>query len=393
MSCHPRPRISLSPFSSHPLRYRQCLDKISNRSGYSRTFQTTFERHFRSSQTCSTGLGPARLHLSANRGLDYHEAAAKTRQMFLLRRDIWTSILALREVSKPSIIIEFILGVDLGQLFKVELVPQHGADATEALDELVALARSVGDEFEGRAEVLVALGEPFEEGTLVDEFHFLARLLVREHLAVGFLALVGVQDDFGAGGGFQDPASDLQVLVHDQCLAGTGLHGFESVFDAVAYFSAVEANLVEVSPNELLLLYEFDVAEGFGCEFDGLIEPVLTTIGDIDYFDHLGLQAVVEHVGLVEIVLEVCRACEDQTGDVDFILGDVILHGKFGHLAHVVVAFLFPQTGETESGLTTSTVLLGKVDGELMNNISGVATECTKQSTVSVHDNEAKLLV
>ena len=321
-----------------------------------------------------------------------YQAAAKTRQMFPLR-NIWTRILALREVSKASIVIELILGIHLGQLLKVELISQHGADATEALDELVALTRTVRDEFERRAEVLVALGKPLEEGALVDEFHFLSRLFVREHFAVGFLALVGVENDFGSGGGFQDPAGDFQVLVNDKGLAGAGLHGFERVVDAVAYFAAVEADFVEVFPDELLLLYELDVAEGFSCELDGLIETVLATVGDVDYFDHFGLQAVVKHVGLVEVVLEVCRSCKDQTGDVDFVLGDVILHSQFGHLAHIVVALLFSQSGETKGGLTTTTVLLRQVDGEFVDDISGVATKCTEESTVSIHDDEAELLV
>lgn len=123
-----------------------------------------------------------------------------------LGQNIWTSILALREVSKSSIVVEFILGIDLDQLLEVELVSQHGAYAAEAFDELVALARTVGDEFEGRPEVFVVLREPFEEGALVDEFHFLSRFFVGEHLAVGFLSFVGVQNDFRAGRGSQYPA-------------------------------------------------------------------------------------------------------------------------------------------------------------------------------------------
>ena len=351
-------------------------------------------RSFCSSQACPSSQPGARFACTCSpiHPQPSPKAAAKSRQKFR-PGNIWTSILALCEVSKPSIVIEFVLGVDLGQLLKVELVPQHGADAAKAFDELVALARTIRDEFQSRAEVLVALGEPFEERALVDEFHFLPRLFVREHLAVGFLAFVGVQDDFRAGGGFQDPAGDFQILINDQCLAGASLHGFERVFDAVAYFTAIEANLVEVFPNKLLLLYEFDVAESLSCELDGLIESVFATVGDVDYFDHLGLQAVIKHVGLVEVVLEVCRSCEDQAGHVDFVLGDIVLHSKFGNLAHVVVALLLPQTGETKGGLTTSTVLLGKVDRKLVDDVSGVATEGTEESAVSIHDDETEFLV
>lgn len=308
------------------------------------------------------------------------------------RRNIWTGILALCEVSKTSIIVVFILGIDLGQLLEIELISQHSTNATEASEELRALARTVGDEFEGRAEVSVGLGEPLEQGALVDEFHFLPRH-VHEHLAVGFLAFAGMQDDLGAGRGLQNPAGDLQVLKHDQGLAGAGLQGFQCVLDAIANFAAVKADLVEVFPDELLLLYEFDIAEGFTRELDGLIEAILATVGDIYHFDDLRLQAIVKHVRLVQIVLKICRACKDQTGNVHFVLGDIVLHSKFGHLAHVVVALLFSQTGETKGGLTTSAVLLGKVDGEFMDHVSGVTTERTEESAIPVHDDEAKFLV
>ena len=262
---------------------------------YLRTFSTLAQLSL-VSQPGATGHEPARPRARPTHGRS--GPAAKSRRT-VPRRDIRTGILALREVSKPSIVVELVLGVDLGQLFEVELVPQHGPDAAEAFDELVALAGAVGDELEGRAEVFVALGEPFEEGALVDEFHFLSRLFVHEHLAVGFLAFVGVQDDIGAGRAFQYPAGDFKVLVNDQGLAGAGLHRFERIFDAVAHFAAVKANLVEILPDELLLLYKFDIAERLGCKLDGLIEAVLAAVGDVHYFDDLGLQAVVEHVGLV----------------------------------------------------------------------------------------------
>ncbi len=41
-----------------------------------------------------------------------------------------------------------------------------------------------------------------------------------------------MQDDFGAGGGLENPAGDLEILVDDEGLAGAGLHGFERVLCA-----------------------------------------------------------------------------------------------------------------------------------------------------------------
>ena len=118
------------------------MDGILNSRAQPRTFKS-IEQLFLASQSGSTNRepGPPARTLPSIHGLS-SRAAAKTRQMFP-RRNIWTGILALREVSKPSIIVEFILGIDLDQLLEVELVSQHGANAAEAFDELVALARTV----------------------------------------------------------------------------------------------------------------------------------------------------------------------------------------------------------------------------------------------------------
>lgn len=41
----------------------------------------------------------------------------------------------------------------------------------------------------------------------------------------------------------------------------------------------------------------------------------------------------------------------------------------------------------------TQTVLLGQVDGELVENVAGVAAEGAKEGAVTIHDDEAKLAV
>jgi hypothetical protein len=57
------------------------------------------------------------------------------------------------------------------------------------------------------------------------------------------------------------------------------------------------------------------------------------------------------------------------------------------------VTLFLSQTGETESGLTTTTVLLGKIDGELVDDFTGVSAQSSEQSTVTIHDDETELLV
>ena len=70
-----------------------------------------------------------------------------------------------------------------------------------------------------------------------------------------------------------------------------------------------------------------------------------------------------------------------------------MLCGKLGALPEVVVALLQTETGETQGGLTTTTVLLGQVDLDLVDNVLGVAGEGAVESTVTINDNEAKLVV
>ncbi len=67
-----------------------------------------------------------------------------------------------------------------------------------------------------------------------------------------------------------------------------------------------------------------------------------------------------------------------------------MLDGELGDLADVVVPFLITETGETQRRLTSSTVLLGEVDGEFMGDLAGVPSEGAEERAVSVHDDEPK---
>ena len=122
-----------------------------------------------------------------------------------------------------------------------------------------------------------------------------------------------------------------------------------------------------------------------------LVEPVLTTVADVHDLDDLRSQTRIEHVGLAELGLEVGTTREDKTSHINLVLGDVVLHGEFGDLTDVVVALFVTETGETERGLSTTAVLLRKVDGELVDDFTGVTSDGAEQGAVTVHDDEAEL--
>jgi hypothetical protein len=292
----------------------------------------------------------------------------------LTRRVEWSRYLAVSEGAQPSIIVELVIAiVKVGELLKVECITKDGADATKALDELVAFGGAVGDKLERGSKVAVLFGEPLQHGSLVDNFHFLASVLVHEYASVLLHQLGGVQNHLGAVGRLEDPASDFQILKDNQCLGCASLESFESVVDAVADLARVFGDVVKVDVDELLFLDELDIAERLSRQFNGLVEAVFASIGNVDNLDDLGLQTVVEQVGLVEVVFEVGGSGENDARDVDLVGGDEVLYGQFGDLADVVVALLLTQTGETQGGLTTTAVLLGKIDGESEGLVCGIS--------------------
>ena len=141
-----------------------------------------------------------------------------------------------------------------------------------------------------------------------------------------------------------------------------------------------------------------------------MIESVLSSIAHINQLDDLGLETLVKHVGLGQLSLEVSRPCQNQPGYVGLVVGEEELDRGLRHLPHVVVSLLHPQPGEPEGGLTSSAVLLGQVHRELVEHITSVALEydlhlaninitpgtclqSTKESTVTIHHNEAKPVV
>ena len=79
-----------------------------------------------------------------------------------------------------------------------------------------------------------------------------------------------------------------------------------------------------------------------------LIESVLSPITDVDQLDDLGLQPLIEHVGLGELSFEVGRPGQDQPGHVGLVVGEEEGDGGLGHFPHVVVTLLHPQPREPE---------------------------------------------
>ena len=68
---------------------------------------------------------------------------AEPRQVVLNCCATWRRGLAICEGVRLSVVVVLILVIEVGQLFKVDLVAENGTDATETLDELIAFAGPV----------------------------------------------------------------------------------------------------------------------------------------------------------------------------------------------------------------------------------------------------------
>jgi len=110
-----------------------------------------------------------------------------------------------------------------------------------------------------------------------------------------------------------------------------------------------------------------------------LVEAVLRTVRHIDNLDDLGSQSTVQQITARQITLEIGTSGKYQTGNVDLVGGDEMLDGQLGDLSHVVVSLFVTKTGETQGRLSSSSVLLRQIDSEFVNDISGVASQSTKE--------------
>ena len=155
-------------------------------------------------------------------------------------RHEWGRYLAVSEDAQPSIIVELVFViVELLKLLKVERVAENGANTTKALDELVALGRTIRNKLQVGTKVAILFGEPLKHGALVNDFHLLSSLLVHEDASVFLLLLGGVEDNLIASRSLENPSSNLQVLKDNQSLSGTCLQSLEGVFDTVADLARV----------------------------------------------------------------------------------------------------------------------------------------------------------
>lgn len=121
-----------------------------------------------------------------------------------------------------------------------------------------------------------------------------------------------------------------------------------------------------------------------------LVEAVLATVTNINNLDDFGNQTLIEHITLTQLRFEIRGTGEDEPSHINFVLSNVMLHCQFGDFADIVMTLFITKTRETQSGLSSTTVLLGQINGELVDDFPGVACDGAEKGTVTIHDDESE---
>ena len=70
-----------------------------------------------------------------------------------------------------------------------------------------------------------------------------------------------------------------------------------------------------------------------------------------------------------------------------------MLDRELSNFSDVVMSLLLSETGESDSRLTTTTVLFGELDLHTLEHFFVVSLESGVQHTVTIDDNESELLI
>mmetsp|Transcript_65180 Transcript_65180/g.180799 ORF Transcript_65180/g.180799 Transcript_65180/m.180799 type:complete len:280 (+) Transcript_65180:288-1127(+) len=254
--------------------------------------------------------------------------------------------------------------VRLIKVLELHLVAHQSTNAAEALAKLVALLGPVGDELELCAKALVSLHDPLDEQLVVNDIQLHTSLRIAIKLCVLRLLRSHEKDLLRISVGIADlDALQLYALPDDEGLHRTHVQALHRVFVAKAVLAGVLRHFIQKLCDQLLLLHELYVLQRLSGELNGLVEAILTSIGNVQHgLDDDGVEARVPQVACRQLCLKVCRASNDEACDVRLGICDKALGGDLADLPDVIVPLLQAQPRKTEGGLTAATVLLWQLD-------------------------------
>ena len=298
---------------------------------------------------------------------------------------------------------EVLLGVEViivvahgiaNHIIDIDSVAQEATDTTEAFHKLEAIRRLIGDKLNGDTVVFVMKAEPVGQLLAADNFKVDARLCVLEVLRV--LLLLSVEQESFCLILYRvlDLIShNFDVFKQHHCLKRSEFEGLHRVLNTESYHARVECNLLEEAANDALLLHELHVEERVLCQRDCLIETLVKTVRHVNSRDDQAFKPVVEVIALLHHEFEVSAASNDDTSDIWSIILNEVLRGQLAAFDDVKMTLLLSETRETNSRLTTATVLLRQLDWHTLNDLLVVALKRRKEHSVTIDNDESKLVI
>ena len=197
-----------------------------------------------------------------------------------------------------------------------------------------------------------------------------------------------------ASGGVLDlVAHDLDVFEQHHGLKGTVLKSLHGVLHSEADHTGVKSDVLEELSNDLSLLNVLDVGECLASKGDSLTETLIETVGNINSGNNLLLESEIEMITSLHDEFEIGATSNNDTLDVGHVIGDEVLASKLTALDDVQMTLFFSKTSETHSGLSTSTVLLGQLDGHSVDDLLVHTLEGGEHDTGTINDDEAEFFV
>src|SRR5271170_6863621 len=133
-----------------------------------------------------------------------------------------------------------------------------------------------------------------------------------------------------------------------------------------------------------------DIPQDIARQLDRLIKPIEIAITHIHNLQNHRSESLIKQVRFRQVIFKFRRPCKNQPRDIRFAIRNKQIGHLLGYATDIVVSFFVAETGETERGLTSSTVFFGEIDGKFVNYFTGVSCESTKETAVAVHDDETK---
>mmetsp|Transcript_41110 Transcript_41110/g.98052 ORF Transcript_41110/g.98052 Transcript_41110/m.98052 type:complete len:240 (+) Transcript_41110:743-1462(+) len=163
-----------------------------------------------------------------------------------------------------------------------------------------------------------------------------------------------------------------------------------------AILPRVCGNFIQEPGDKFFLLDKLDILQRLCRQLNRLIEPSLTSVANIKKRrNDDSCKSLIKKISVGgEVLLKLCRSCHNEAFDVGSLaIRNEHLRCCLSDFPHIVVSLLQSKAGKTQGRLSSSSMLLGQVHCELVQDLTVIPLHPSKQRAVAIHDQESELVV